>query len=252
MSRHADAHHECAALVPLQAEDLRPPAELVALGDGRSMLEFDAAMCLLADRGFTCADYILIRPDDELSATGPVFPEPYVVKLAEVAHRTELGAVRTGIRAPALGEVVAELRALAERHATPKTVVVQRTIDGDGEAFIGIKSTHFGPMVVLGLGGILIEVLRRIGGRMAPLNEDQALALTHEFDDTRVFDGLRGQTPWNREQLARLLMTAGELAVETRSWLDSLDLNPLIATEDGFVVVDALMLSRSPLASSPA
>jgi acyl-CoA synthetase (NDP forming) len=252
MSRHVDAHDEWTARERRQVVELPAPVDLVPLEGGQSLVRFDAAMCILADRGFTCAGYVLIGDGDDLSATGLEFPEPYIVKLADVAHRTELGAVRVGVGAESFGEVVAELRGRAARQGAPTTVVVQRMVHGGGEAFIGIEPTHFGPMVVFGLGGVLIEVLRRIGGRMVPLTEKQALALTHEFDDTRVFDGLRGRPPWNRERLAGLLVAAGELAVDSQSWLESLDLNPLIATEDGFVVVDALMLSKSPISGAEA
>ena len=61
-----------------------------------------------------------------------------------------------------------------------------------------------------------------------------------EFDDLGVADGFRGGRPWDRQQLADILVRAGQLAAGGRHWLTSMDLNPLIHTDDGFVAVDCV------------
>ena len=69
-----------------------------------------------------------------------------------------------------------------------------------------------------------------------------------EFDDLAVADGFRGSRPWNRSQLVDLLVSAGQLAAGGRDWIQSLDVNPLVQTDDGFVAVDCVcFVTQAPL-----
>ena len=232
---------------------VRPPAEVLALprpevmplvvAEG-SMLPFGATMDLLSSAGIPTAPYHLISADSPVSP--PAFAGPYVVKLADVAHRTEHGAVLIGVDTAALGSAVDELRAIAHSHGLPQLVAVQPMVSGHGEAFIGLKGdSELGPVVAFGLGGIFVEVMGRIGGRMAPMTPDDAAELIEEFSDTGVFEGLRGSAPWDRQALSRVLVAASQLAAGGRDWIESMDINPLIVTVDGPLAVDGLCLVRT-------
>lgn len=216
----------------------RPAGELVE-SDGEWMLPFDAAMGLLATAGIAAAPYALVRGDE--AATVPAFDGPYVVKLADVAHRTEHGAVVTGVAAADVAGAVETLRKIAARDALPDTVVVQPQLAGHGEAFIGLTGdTELGPMVAFGLGGVFVEVMKRVGGRLAPLTPADAEELVAEFDDLGVVDGIRGMAPWDRAALVDTLCAAGSLVAGGRNFIRSMDLNPLIVTEQGLVAVDCV------------
>ncbi|MGB8387837.1 acetate--CoA ligase family protein [Mycobacterium sp.] len=222
----------------------RPQDDPVAVPEG-SMLPFTATMDLLARAGIPTAPYHLIAADG--AASPPSFAGPYVVKLADVAHRTEHGAVRLGVEAAALGAAVGDLRAIAVSHGLPTLIAVQPMISGYGEAFIGINGqSELGPLVVFGLGGVFVEVMRKIGGRMAPMSSEDAAELIDEFSDTGVLDGFRGSPPWDRGALASVLKAASLLAAGGRTWIESIDINPLIVTADGPIAVDGLCLLRSP------
>ena len=118
-------------------------------------------------------------------------------------------------------------------------------ISGHGEAFVGIKGeSELGPVVAFGLGGVFVEVMGRVGGRMAPMTTDDATELIDEFSDTGVLDGFRGSPPWDRLPLASVLVAASLLAAGGRNWIESIDINPLIITADGPVAVDGLCLVR--------
>ena len=125
-----------------------------------------------------------------------------MVKLADVAHRTEHGAVLTGIAAADVAGAVETLRKIAARDGLPDTVVLQPQLAGHGEAFIGLTGdTELGPMVAFGLGGVFVEVMKRVGGRLAPFSAADAEELVAEFDDLGVIDGVRGMAPWDRAAL---------------------------------------------------
>jgi hypothetical protein len=114
-----------------------------------------------------------------------------------------------------------------------------------GEVFIGINgTTELGPMVVFGLGGIFVEALNRVGGRMAPFDLDEARDLIDEFRDLKILHGFRGRPAWDLDELSRILVSASRLAVEGREWISSLDLNPLLCGPGGWTAVDALLLVK--------
>lgn len=219
----------------------RPQSDPIPQPEGL-MLPFAAGMDLLAENGIPVAPYHLIPGGMEV--TPPSFDGPYVVKLADVAHRTEHGAVLVKVTAEGLPDAVAKLRGIAENDGLAPLVAVQPMIDVQGEAFLGIQSSELGPMVVFGLGGIFVEVLKRVGGRMAPFDRREAESLIAEFEDAKIMHGFRGQPAWNLEALADLLVNAGDLAAGGSAWVDSIDVNPLMATPDGFVAVDALCIVK--------
>ncbi|MDK1361085.1 acetate--CoA ligase family protein [Arthrobacter sp. zg-Y1219] len=226
----------------------RPEQPTVATPEG-SMLPFAAAMELLRSQGIPVAPYHLVAPDAEVSP--PDFAGPYVVKLADVGHRTEHGAVEVGVPADELRAAVTRMRSIARRDALPALVVVQPMLAVRAEAFIGIQSTELGPMVVFGLGGVMVEVINRIGGRMAPFPRSEAEDLIAEFEDARLMHGFRGQPAWELNALADLLVRVGDFAAGSSEWLGSLDINPLVVTDDGFAAVDALCLLQAPPAPAP-
>lgn len=223
------------AIEPIPAPD--GPRHSIAEG---TMLGFAATMEMIQNAGIAVAPYtIMARPDDPL----PEFAGPYVVKLADVAHRTEHNAVRVGVARDDIPTTISLLQTIAAKDGLPSTIAVQAMVKGHGEAFIGIKgSSELGPVVVFGLGGIFVEVFKRVGGRIAPFAEKDAAELIAEFDDLGVLDGHRGAKPWDRAKLAETLLAASRLAAAGREWIDSIDLNPLIVTDDGPVAVDGLCL----------
>ena len=226
--------------VASKPEPLARPSGTPIVGPEGNMLTFADAMRLLRENGIPVAPYHLLTEDEE--TTVPSFEGPYVVKLSDVAHRTEHGAVLLNIDADALPAAVKELREIAQADGLASVVAVQPMIQAKGEAFLGIQNSELGPMVVFGLGGIFVEVLKKVGGRMAPITRSQAEELIAEFEETKLMHGFRGQEPWNLDALADLLVNAGQLAAAGAGWMDSIDANPVLVTDDGFLAVDALCL----------
>ncbi|BBZ34575.1 acetate--CoA ligase family protein [Mycolicibacterium confluentis] len=219
------------------------PSEPVTDAAGTRFLPFRDVMELLGRFDIPTAPYAVIDEDDsDISAP---FPGPYAVKLADVAHRTELGAVALNISADGLPEAVAHMRDIAAQHGVASAVAVQPMTASRGELLIGVDGrSELGPIVMLGLGGVFVEVLQRVGGRPAPLTTADAETLIEEFRDVRLLHGFRGSQPWHLDQLAQTLVGFGNLAAAGHDWIESLDVNPLLVTEDGLVAVDALCIVR--------
>ncbi|WP_328912191.1 MULTISPECIES: acetate--CoA ligase family protein [unclassified Streptomyces] len=220
----------------------RPAAAPVRIAEG-PMLPFGATMDLIASYGIPTAPHVLIEEGAPVAV--PDFAGPYVVKLADVGHRTEHGAVRLKVTGETLAGAVAEMRDIAARDGLPALVAVQPMADIQGETIVGVQGgSELGPLVVFGIGGVLVEVVRRVGGRMAPLTPAEARGLIEEFADLGLMHGFRGSEPWDLDALTEILVGAGRLAAEGADWIASLDINPLVYGSQGFVAVDALCLLR--------
>jgi acyl-CoA synthetase (NDP forming) len=220
----------------------RPVGATIASGDER-LLGFAASMALLADAGIPVAPFEIVAAGDEPSTS---FAGPLVVKLADVAHRSDRGAVLLGVEPAGLAAAVRGLRQLAAAEGLPEEVVVQPQLAAAGEVFVGLTVSELGPLVAFGIGGVFVEVLRRVSGRLAPFDIEEALEMIAELDDLGVADGLRGSPPWDRRGLAELLVAAGDLAAGGRQWIASVDINPLLHTERGFVAVDCACFLTTP------
>lgn len=219
---------------------VRPSAATIAQPEGQ-MLPFADTMELLKGHGIPTAPYVLVEPHEAAPAQMP-FDGPYVVKLADVGHRTEHGAVELKVAAGDLQEAVGRMCAIAVRDSLAPTVAIQPMVEIKGEALLGMQSTELGQMVVFGLGGVFVEILRKIGGRMAPFGRSDAETLIAEFEDVKVMHGFRGQPAWDLDSLADILVRMGDLAAGCSGWVDSLEINPLIYGPSGFLAVDALCL----------
>jgi hypothetical protein len=208
------------------------------------MLPFADTMRLLAEHGIPVAPYVIVPAGADAPGDIP-FPGPYVVKLADVPHRTEHNAVRLGVAADGINGAIAELRAIAAHEYLALAVAIQPMISASGEALIGLQGeSELGPLVAFGLGGIFTEALGKVGGRMAPFGRDQGQGLIEEFRDVQVMHGFRGRPAWDLDTLAGILVAAGRLAARGRGWIASLDINPLLYGPAGFQAVDALLLLR--------
>jgi acyl-CoA synthetase (NDP forming) len=220
----------------------RPAGDIVDSSAG-PMLGFAAGMELLRRHGVAVAPYAVIEADEDPGRAFTEIESPYVLKLADVPHRTELDAVRSGLDRDAAVRALSDLRAIAVREGVPGRVAVQPQVTFEGEAFIGAdRRSGLGPLVMCGVGGIFVEILGATGGALAPLTLRDADRLLGALEPAGVFDGLRGASPWPRQDLARVLVSVGRLLAGSEAWLSSLDINPLAVTRTGLVALDCLCL----------
>jgi acyl-CoA synthetase (NDP forming) len=223
---------------------LAPPAGLVASEVG-PMVCFADAMRLLTDAGVAVAPWLVVEGDADVDpAAVAALGDPLVVKLADVPHRTEIGAVRVGVGPSDVPTVLKEMRAIAAAHDASPTVAVQAMAAGHAEAFGGLQCrTGLGPVVLLGLGGVLVEVTRQVGGRFLPVDDAAAAALAEEVAGPA--GRLRGQAPWPIDAVAGVVRGLDRLWHRHGAWIDSVDVNPIIVGDEGVVAVDALMIARA-------
>ena len=114
---------------------------------------------------------------------------------------------------------------------------------GDVELVIGLKrDPTFGPVVMVGLGGVLIEVFKDVVFRAAPVTEAEALRMLDELKSRVILDGVRGKPPVDRKALAQMISAVSCFGAAAGARLTELDLNPVLAGPQGVAAVDWLML----------
>ncbi len=171
------------------------------------------------------------------------FPVALKVISPEISHKTEVGGVRLGLRsaaevAGAAGEMLRRVSA-ARPQAAIEGFLVQPMVAPGRELLLGmVRDAQFGPLVMVGFGGIYVEVLKDTAARLAPVSASEAAAMLDELQMAPVLRGVRGEAPVNREALVQTICAFSRLAVDVPE-LAELELNPLVAGPAAVVAVDA-------------
>jgi hypothetical protein len=167
------------------------------------------------------------------------------VQSRDIAHKTEVGGVRLGLRnAAEVRRAYAQVRDAA-RGVRFEGVLVSRQVEPVAELIVGISSDpQFGNLVLVGMGGIFTESLRDVSLRLPPIDEQTALEMLDELRGAAVLDGVRGRPPADRAALVKVLVTLGDIALDLGGRLVELDINPLFALPVGALAGDALLVMR--------
>jgi acyl-CoA synthetase (NDP forming) len=176
---------------------------------------------------------------------------PVVLKIlsADIQHKTDIGGVRLGLEDEvAVTTAFREVTEAARRHhpqARLEGTLVQEMIPPNAvEVILGVlRDPDFGPVVVFGSGGILVELVQDSSLRLPPLSHGEALQMIHETRGERLLQGFRGRPPADVDALANALVRVSQLAIDLGHQIAALDINPLMVLPRGRGVraVDALV-----------
>jgi acyl-CoA synthetase (NDP forming) len=176
---------------------------------------------------------------------------PVVMKAsgAQIAHKTELGLVKVGLTsASQVRDAYRELTDIARyEDVTLDGVLVCQMVERGVEMVVGVTQDElFGPTVTVGLGGVLVEVLRDVAVRVPPFGEDQAGEMLGELRGRPLLDGVRGRPPADLDALVEVILRVQRMALELGDVLCELDINPLMVLPrgQGAVALDALAVCR--------
>ena len=176
---------------------------------------------------------------------------PVVMKAsgAQIAHKTELGLVKIGLTsASQVRDAYRELTDIARyEDISLDGVLVCQMVERGVEMVVGVTHDRlFGPTVTVGLGGVLVEVLRDTAVRVPPFGEDQARAMLGELRGRALLDGVRGGPPVDVDALIEVVMRVQRMALELGDQIAELDINPLMVLPrgQGAVALDAMAMCR--------
>lgn len=216
-----------------------------ARNEGRTLLTEIEAKQMLEQAGIPVSPARLAKTPDEAVTVADSLGYPVVLKIVspQITHKSDVGGVALNLASPEeVREAFERIVASAKQHepnATIDGVAVQRMEKPGIEVIIGMtKDPQFGPVMMFGLGGVLVEVLKDVAFRIVPLNERDARQMVHEIKGYPLLEGYRGQDPADVEALQQLLLKVSSF-IEQHPEIAELDLNPVFAYKDGAIAVDA-------------
>jgi acyl-CoA synthetase (NDP forming) len=225
----------------------------VALAAARPVLTEHEAKALLAGYGIPRPLEALTTSAEDAATAAANIGGAVALKVQspDITHKTEAGAVALGVQGDgavreAYSRVLANAMA-AHPSAAIRGVLVQKMAPPGREIILGVtRDADFGPMLMVGLGGIHVEVLRDVAFSPVPIGPDEALALIGELRGAAMLDGVRGAPPADRAALADLIGALSRFAADHADLIDEIDLNPVIVHPQGqgLTVVDALIVKR--------
>ncbi len=211
---------------------------------GRLLNEVESKR-LLSEAGINTNATELAQSSDEAVELARRIGHPVVLKIAspDVVHKSDAGGVKIGVSgddavAAAYDDIVAAVQA-AQPGARVDGVSVQAMADPGVEVIIGVsRDPQFGPLLMFGLGGVLVEVLGDVSFRVAPLTERDASEMVREIKGFPILRGHRGSPPADLDAIERALLDLSRF-VDSRPDVSEIDLNPIIAHPKGLTAVDA-------------
>ena len=215
---------------------------------GRKYLNEIESKQLLKEAGVPTTDTRLATSRDEAIILAQKIGFPVVLKIIspDIVHKTDIGGVKMGLSdkgsvGKAYDEIMAATKA-KKPNAKIDGVSVQNMANPGIEVIIGVsKDPQFGPVLMFGIGGILVELLKDVSFRIAPITRRDASQMMREIKSFPLLEGYRGSEPVNIKALEDILLKVSEFAVKTPE-VKEMDLNPVFARRDGSIAVDARII----------
>lgn len=222
--------------------------------DGRTAIDEPTAKQVLASFGLAVPRGIAVADADGAATAARGLHAPMVAKLVSPAaiHKSDVGGVRLGLRdADAVRDAVTALGENAARHGVAVSGFLVEEMAPPGVEVVvgGLMDPRFGPVLMLGLGGVFVEIFADTAFRVCPIDALDARDMIDELRAAPLLRGARGRVPVSEDALVVALLAVGGhggLLIAMGDALDQLDINPLIVSGNAAVACDARVLLRAP------
>lgn len=218
-----------------------------AKAEKRPLLETEAKE-LLKEYGIPVPDFKLIKSKDEIIGLAKEINFPIVMKIVspDIIHKTDAGGVKLNIKDEKEAKLAYQgIISQAKKYNNEARIsgaIVYTMVPQGTEIIMGMmKDPHFGPVIMFGLGGIFVEVLKDISFRILPIEERDAREMITEIKGYEILKGIRGEPPRDIQAIEEVLMKVSKLTMENPE-INEIDLNPIFVFEKGLQVIDARMI----------
>jgi acyl-CoA synthetase (NDP forming) len=214
----------------------------------RSVLTEIEAKQILKEAGINCTDTRLAVDKAQAVALSEEIGYPVVLKISsvDITHKSDAGGVKVNLQSreeveKAYDEIMTSCRAACP-DADIEGVAVQGMARIGTEIIMGmIKDPSFGPVVMFGLGGVLVEVLKDVSFRIVPIEKKDAAEMVEEIQGKKLLEGYRGQDPVDIPYLREVLVKLSDF-VDRTPGIEEIDMNPVFGYTEGAAVVDARII----------
>ncbi len=224
-----------------------PEPFATAYNEGRSFLLEHEALKVFESVGIIFPPNMLTKNADEAVTFAKKIGYPVVIKAMspKILHKSDYKAVIIGIDSDeALKHQFNDMDSRLKKYDLVG-ILVEKQVKKGTEILIGMNiDPTFGPVVAFGIGGILVEAIGDVSFRACPTTKQRALRLISEIKTQKMLNGFRGLPPVDRDALAEMIVKVSQLAIDLDKYIKEIDLNPVIANEDGVFGVDARIILK--------
>jgi acetyl-CoA synthetase (ADP-forming) len=222
-----------------------------AVAAGRKSLLEPEALGVLKAWEIPVPECVVVKDVEEAVSAAKNIGYPVVLKVIspDILHKTEAGGVKTGLKneqeiVDSFNEMIFDI---SERHTTAKIegFLIEKMVDKGIEVIIGgIRDAQFGPAVMFGVGGVMVELLKDVSFRLAPVTEEECIEMMMEIKSYPLLTGYRGAEPCDTDAITNIIIQVGSIMHEVDG-IRELEINPLIAYPKGLMAVDARVVLSS-------
>ncbi|MDH4099875.1 MAG: acetate--CoA ligase family protein, partial [Nitrospirota bacterium] len=221
-----------------------------ARSEGRSSLLEPEAKTLVSALGIAVPKGVVVSGVDEVTQKAASLTPPLVLKVVspDILHKTDAGGVVTGIKSPedAASAVAAMSKAIAGRMPDARIhgYLLEEMAKPGVEVIVGcFRDPQFGPVVMFGTGGVMVELMKDVSFRIAPVSRDEALEMIREVKGYPLLAGFRGRKAVDLEPLAAAVVKLSETMM-TLDDMAEMEINPLFVYEKGVTAVDVRVILK--------
>ena len=221
-----------------------------ALAGGRKALMEHEAKELFRVQGVPISEHYLVSSEDEAVEAAERLGYNVAMKIASphILHKSDAGGVMLGLQdEKAVREAFTRIVNNCKKYnpeADIRGCLISPMADKGIEIIIGTKTDdQFGPVVMFGLGGIMVAVMKDVSFRVIPVSEYWAETMIDEIKSSVIFDGFRGRPPSDKKAIVKLIQKVSEI-VQAYPLIDEIDLNPIIVHNEGLTIVDARIILK--------
>ena len=225
-------------------------AQLIAASNNKTLTEREAKQVLAVYGVPVVGEQLVLSAAEAVSAAEKLgFPVVLKAESPDLPHKTEAGVIRLNLKTTADVKAAYDQIIVNINNSLQKPrlagVLVQPMLPAGLEIMIGARiDPQFGPLIVVGLGGIFVELLKDTALELAPATPHEARAMLQKLKGHALLDGFRGSEAVNVDALAEVIVRLSEFADDQKDLISELDVNPLICAGNRVVAVDALIVRR--------
>ena len=208
----------------------------------------ESSKAILKTYGVKVPPFALVTSAGEAAKQAKKIGFPLVMKIVspQILHKTDVGGVKVGL--DNINDVKKTFndmhgRLSKKKGVDVKGVLLEKMVPKGVELIVGVQNdSQFGPIIMVGLGGIMTEVMKDVAFRMLPISTSDAKSMINELKGSKLLKGFRGSAPIDLGMVAKMLTQIGKLGVDNADYINSIDFNPIIVYPKSHYVVDAKII----------
>jgi 3-hydroxypropionyl-CoA synthetase (ADP-forming) len=211
----------------------------------------EMAKDILSSYDIKVPQFALVQNVDDAVREANSIGYPIVAKIVspQILHKTDVGGVKVDLKNEAdVKSAFNDMYGRLAKQYDVKGILLEKMVPKGVEMIVGLQNDpQFGPVIMVGLGGIFTELFKDVSFRVLPVTEKDALDMIEELQGKMLLKGYRGSFTINLDMLCKALVKIGNLGFDISPYYDSIDFNPVIVYSDSYYVADAkILLSNSP------